>query len=380
MDSPTAFLSHSSEDKAPVRAIAKGLRSRNIDVWLDEEQILLGDSIVGKIEQGIAESDAIVVCISKSFVASSWCRKEYHSAIAREINLQRTVVLPLRLDEEEPPELLKDKASLSIADGLNEDSLSQLVAAIEAARSATRVFRMRPGPMRAIASQTEKGGIVCTELTSHGSNLAMIIRSVVADFPIRGLSDESLLNGANLFDLYSAVDRFIEQFQHLCDEVIDVVKAGKPLGYGSAMRAGRDRIAGTNRRLLRIAEDMRGLSASLASILDESSNLRDRISKVSMLCTSISLIEDWLVLRVGAPDEIKVEERPYGTSLPGSLPHWVAPEEIANLPIYNETSGMGRFDAIGHEQSIREFESLLRLLDQYRQDLRGAIATMKTRA
>ena len=52
-----AFLSHSSKDKAFVRKLAADLVANGVKVWIDEQRILVGDSIPEKIAHGLAESD-----------------------------------------------------------------------------------------------------------------------------------------------------------------------------------------------------------------------------------------------------------------------------------------------------------------------------------
>jgi len=47
------FLSHSSKDKAVVRAVAERLRADGLRVWLDDWEIRPGDSIPAKIEEGL---------------------------------------------------------------------------------------------------------------------------------------------------------------------------------------------------------------------------------------------------------------------------------------------------------------------------------------
>ena len=44
------FLSHSSKDKAVVRAVAERLRADDLRVWFDEWELKPGDSIPAKIE------------------------------------------------------------------------------------------------------------------------------------------------------------------------------------------------------------------------------------------------------------------------------------------------------------------------------------------
>ena len=51
------FLSHSSKDKAVVRAVAERLRADGLRVWIDDWEIRPGDSIPAKIETGERKGD-----------------------------------------------------------------------------------------------------------------------------------------------------------------------------------------------------------------------------------------------------------------------------------------------------------------------------------
>ncbi len=54
------FLAHNSKDKPEVRAIAEKLKRRGLNPWLDEEQIMAGDSIPGKVQDGLIQSPVAV--------------------------------------------------------------------------------------------------------------------------------------------------------------------------------------------------------------------------------------------------------------------------------------------------------------------------------
>ncbi|MBV8807784.1 MAG: toll/interleukin-1 receptor domain-containing protein [Acidobacteriaceae bacterium] len=74
------FISHSSEDKAQVVIpLVNALEGRGVRVWLDDNQILLGDSIVGRIEEGLSKSQFGVVVVSPSFLKRKWTLKELRS-------------------------------------------------------------------------------------------------------------------------------------------------------------------------------------------------------------------------------------------------------------------------------------------------------------
>ena len=68
------FLSHSSKDKAVVRAVAERLRADNLRVWFDEWELKPGDSIPAKIEAGLEHSRVLVLCMSAHAFGSDWAR------------------------------------------------------------------------------------------------------------------------------------------------------------------------------------------------------------------------------------------------------------------------------------------------------------------
>ena len=104
-----AFISHSTRDKPFVRKLAADLVANGVKVWLDEQQILVGDSIPEKIAQGLAESDFFLIVVSVNSVDSQWVKKELNSAIVKEIERRKVTVLPVRVDNAEMPATISDK-------------------------------------------------------------------------------------------------------------------------------------------------------------------------------------------------------------------------------------------------------------------------------
>lgn len=106
--SPKVFCSHRSVDKPRVEAIARTLRERGIDAWLDTWEILPGDSIVGKINEGLESAEVVLLFLSKTALDSNWVTAEAHAATwARIEGLQR--LIPVMLDPDAPvPRLLSD--------------------------------------------------------------------------------------------------------------------------------------------------------------------------------------------------------------------------------------------------------------------------------
>jgi hypothetical protein len=106
---PTVFLSHNWKDKRFVRRLAKRLTKSGVVIWLDEVELKIGDSLVHKISQAVAQADFVIAVISKNSTQSPWVTKEIGLGMSKEIGGRGTVVLPLRIDDCELPPSLQDK-------------------------------------------------------------------------------------------------------------------------------------------------------------------------------------------------------------------------------------------------------------------------------
>lgn len=93
------FLSHSSKDKAVVRAIAARLRADKLQVWFDEWEMRPGDSIPAKIEEGLEQSRVLVLCMSAHAFGSDWAQLEAGTFRFRDPLNKGRRFIPLRLDE-----------------------------------------------------------------------------------------------------------------------------------------------------------------------------------------------------------------------------------------------------------------------------------------
>jgi hypothetical protein len=90
------FVCHASEDKAGVaRPLYEHLTQRGIACWIDEAEIAWGESIVGKIQQGLSRARYVIVVLSPQLLQKKWAQKELRSALSLEIEADRNLVLPL---------------------------------------------------------------------------------------------------------------------------------------------------------------------------------------------------------------------------------------------------------------------------------------------
>jgi hypothetical protein len=86
-ENPKVFISHASEDKERfVLRFAETLYSKGIVAWVDQWEILPGDSLVRKIfDEGIGHADAVIVVISEFSINKRWVREELDVSTVRKI-------------------------------------------------------------------------------------------------------------------------------------------------------------------------------------------------------------------------------------------------------------------------------------------------------
>ena len=89
------FISHASEDKDEVvRPLANQLRDKGLDVWYDEFEMRIGDSLRRKIDLGLAKSRFGIVVLSRSFLQKGWANYELDGIITRSVDRSQ-VMLPI---------------------------------------------------------------------------------------------------------------------------------------------------------------------------------------------------------------------------------------------------------------------------------------------
>jgi len=90
-----AFICHASEDKSHVvKPLARQLSRIGCDVWYDEFEVRVGDSLRRSIDKGLSRSRFGIVVLSNHFFAKEWPKYELDGLIAREVRGKK-VVLPV---------------------------------------------------------------------------------------------------------------------------------------------------------------------------------------------------------------------------------------------------------------------------------------------
>lgn len=107
------FISHSSTDKEEfVRPLAMELQNLGLNVWYDEFELKIGDSLRRSIDQGLINSRYGIVVLSSSFFKRDWTNYELDGFVNKEMNGLK-VILPIwhKVSKDEV-----QKFSLSLAD------------------------------------------------------------------------------------------------------------------------------------------------------------------------------------------------------------------------------------------------------------------------
>jgi len=104
---PRVFVSHSSQDKEVASELAWNLRLFQFEVWYDEWEIAVGDSIVDKVFDGLKASDTLIIVLSPASVQSRWVKEELNTAVMRRISENDICILPVLIETCEVPTPLK---------------------------------------------------------------------------------------------------------------------------------------------------------------------------------------------------------------------------------------------------------------------------------
>jgi uncharacterized protein YjbI with pentapeptide repeats len=76
-DSFDIFISHASEDKAAIaRPLSEKLQEMGLLVWLDENEIEIGEELLASLNNGMTQSRFGLMIISKAFIEKKWTQFE----------------------------------------------------------------------------------------------------------------------------------------------------------------------------------------------------------------------------------------------------------------------------------------------------------------
>lgn len=118
--SPQVFISYAQADKAITRQIADTLQNAGLKVWFDEWELMPGDSIIQRIEDGLRASDFLLVLLSPHSVNSQWVMTELNSALSSELRTRAVTVIPALIEDCKVPTLLANLQHIDLRTDLKE--------------------------------------------------------------------------------------------------------------------------------------------------------------------------------------------------------------------------------------------------------------------
>lgn len=101
------FISHFSGDKPFARRLAQDLELRGLYMWVDENEIDIGDSLSDKIQDGLANSYSFAIILSNESISRPWVKEELRAAYALRL-AGEFKILPILYKDCDIPILLSD--------------------------------------------------------------------------------------------------------------------------------------------------------------------------------------------------------------------------------------------------------------------------------
>lgn len=102
------FLSHSSNDKHFARRLAEDLRKENFEIFLDEWNIDIGESIVGRINDALERMQGLIIILSNNSINSEWVKKELSSALMKKLSNNTITIIPVLKENCKIPIIIQD--------------------------------------------------------------------------------------------------------------------------------------------------------------------------------------------------------------------------------------------------------------------------------
>lgn len=112
MNKPIVFLSHSSKDKELVDKVFYELQKSEVGAWYDKEEIMAGESITDKINDGLSKSDFGLIFLSESFLngQSGWTIAEANFFMQQRMRdpSKKFIIVNIDVAHHDMPPLMQD--------------------------------------------------------------------------------------------------------------------------------------------------------------------------------------------------------------------------------------------------------------------------------
>ena len=95
----SVFIAYSGKDQDLARRLHDDLQNAGIRTWFAPQDLKAGERIRDAIDQAIRRHDKILLILSESSVESLWVEQEVETALEKEREEDRLVLIPIRIDD-----------------------------------------------------------------------------------------------------------------------------------------------------------------------------------------------------------------------------------------------------------------------------------------
>ena len=233
MSQSRVFLSYAHADDAIARRIAQGLRTSDVPVWRDRDDILPGERWDRAIEQAIEQCTDLVVLLSSHAAASDVVLDEVNYALERKMRVLPVIVetckVPLRLRRLEWVQFDAD----------HDASMARLVRALT------------EGRLQSTASEENEASFAYHPGQRHKPSIAVLpFRTLNTDSPSEVVSDgllteivEALSRNSEIFVIASATTRSFRDGKQTLSDIAKQLRVSYLLVGQLTVSASRLRVA-----------------------------------------------------------------------------------------------------------------------------------------
>lgn len=211
MKKPTVFISYSHADSKFVNELAEKLKASGVDIWIDTWKIKVGDSITGKVNEGIGASDYLIVVLSRTSVASNWVREEINTALIRNIEQDKQAfILPVLKENCDIPIILQHRRYANFK-GDPDQGFQALIEVISPYKDLEPEMIHIPDGECLIGSdpETERG----TTINEYPQHSVYVSEYHIGKYPVTALQYKSFLEATGHTPPKGLLDRLYLEFE-----------------------------------------------------------------------------------------------------------------------------------------------------------------------
>ncbi|MFD3621071.1 tetratricopeptide repeat protein [Streptomyces sp. NPDC058676] len=127
-----AFISYAHTDAPWVSELADNLYRLGLDVWLDKWEMVAGQRVATRLQDGLAKAGAVVAVVSRRWVESGWCGEEFAAAVTAAVEHGKPLI-PVVVGEVELPPFIASRFYVDFRHAASPAQYESLVRQLEQA-------------------------------------------------------------------------------------------------------------------------------------------------------------------------------------------------------------------------------------------------------